>query len=193
MTAIRRALISVSDKTDIVAFAQGLAKMEVEILSTGGTAMLLKENGVAVVEVSDYTGFPEMMGGRLKTLHPRIHGGILGRRGQRILLAILAVADDQGDLTVRRERRGGAGRNPNGGQKDKQQVLWYALHAPCGSRFPLAHVQSSRVVGRRNRRMHLTKSRSKGNVSTIIVAAFRVCARLIQGRGVQGDFHGSAF
>lgn len=78
---IRRALISVSDKTGIVEFAQALEKMGVEILSTGGTFKLLTDSGVAAVEVSDYTGFPEMMDGRVKTLHPKIHGGILGRRG----------------------------------------------------------------------------------------------------------------
>lgn len=78
---VRRALISVSDKTGVLEFAQALSKRGVEILSTGGTAKLLMDNGVQVIEVSDYTGFPEMMDGRLKTLHPKIHGGILGRRG----------------------------------------------------------------------------------------------------------------
>ncbi|EPS0984218.1 bifunctional phosphoribosylaminoimidazolecarboxamide formyltransferase/IMP cyclohydrolase [Vibrio vulnificus] len=79
---IRRALISVSDKTGIVEFAQALAERSVDILSTGGTARLLAEQGIAVTEVSDYTGFPEMMDGRVKTLHPKVHGGVLGRRGQ---------------------------------------------------------------------------------------------------------------
>ncbi len=78
---IRRALISVSDKTGIIEFATGLAQQGVEILSTGGTYKLLTENGIKAIEVSDYTGFPEMMDGRVKTLHPKIHGGILGRRG----------------------------------------------------------------------------------------------------------------
>ena len=82
MTPVRRALISVSDKSGIVEFAQGLNARGVEILSTGGTYKLLKENDIPAVEVSDYTGFPEMMDGRVKTLHPKIHGGILGRRGQ---------------------------------------------------------------------------------------------------------------
>jgi len=77
---IQRALISVSDKTGVVEFAQFLAKHNVKILSTGGTAKLLTENGIKVVEVGDYTGFPEMMDGRVKTLHPRVHGGILARR-----------------------------------------------------------------------------------------------------------------
>jgi len=81
MAAIQRALISVSDKTGIVEFTQALQARGVEILSTGGTAKLLAQNGVTVIEVSDYTGFPEMMDGRLKTLHPKIHGGLLGRRG----------------------------------------------------------------------------------------------------------------
>lgn len=79
---IRRALISVSDKTGILEFAQALAERDVELLSTGGTARLLAEHGLTVTEVSDYTGFPEMMDGRVKTLHPKIHGGVLGRRGQ---------------------------------------------------------------------------------------------------------------
>ena len=80
MTPITRAIISVSDKTGIVEFARALTARGVEILSTGGTARLLAAEGIAVVEVSDYTGFPEMMDGRVKTLHPKIHGGILGRR-----------------------------------------------------------------------------------------------------------------
>lgn len=78
---IKRALISVSDKNGIVDFARGLRERNVELLSTGGTFRLLKENGIDVREVSDYTGFPEMMDGRVKTLHPKVHGGILGRRG----------------------------------------------------------------------------------------------------------------
>jgi len=81
MPTITRALISVSDKTGVVEFARDLADAGVEILSTGGTARLLRENDINVMEVSDYTGFPEMMDGRVKTLHPKIHGGILGRRG----------------------------------------------------------------------------------------------------------------
>ena len=79
---IKRALISVSDKTGILEFAQALAAKNIEILSTGGTAKLLMENNVPVTEVSSYTGFPEMMDGRIKTLHPKIHGGILARRGK---------------------------------------------------------------------------------------------------------------
>lgn len=78
---IRRALLSVSDKTGIVEFASALTERGVEILSTGGTAKLLADAGLNVIEVSDYTGFPEMMDGRVKTLHPKVHGGILGRRG----------------------------------------------------------------------------------------------------------------
>jgi phosphoribosylaminoimidazolecarboxamide formyltransferase/IMP cyclohydrolase len=77
---IKRALISVSDKTGVVEFARFLAARDVKILSTGGTAKLLAENGIKVVEVGAYTGFPEMMDGRVKTLHPKVHGGILARR-----------------------------------------------------------------------------------------------------------------
>lgn len=79
--AVKRALLSVSDKTGIVSFAKQLHALDVKILSTGGTAKLLATNQIPVVEVSEYTGFPEMMDGRVKTLHPKVHGGILGRRG----------------------------------------------------------------------------------------------------------------
>ncbi len=77
---ISRALISVSDKTGIIEFCQQLSELNVEIISTGGTAKLLQDNNIPVVEISNYTGFPEMMDGRVKTLHPKVHGGILGRR-----------------------------------------------------------------------------------------------------------------
>ena len=79
--AIRRALISVYDKTGVVEFARALAARGVEIVSTGGTAKLLREAGVAVRDVTELTGWPEMLGGRVKTLHPKVHGGILFRRG----------------------------------------------------------------------------------------------------------------
>ncbi|RTR05275.1 bifunctional phosphoribosylaminoimidazolecarboxamide formyltransferase/IMP cyclohydrolase [Halomonas nitroreducens] len=81
-TPVRRALISVSDKTGIVDFARGLSEQGVALLSTGGTYRLLREHDIPVTEVSEHTGFPEIMDGRVKTLHPKIHGGILGRRGQ---------------------------------------------------------------------------------------------------------------
>src|SRR5437899_4263574 len=78
---VQRALISVFDKTGIVEFAKRLAALKIEILSTGGTAKLLRESGIAVRDVSDFTGWPEMLGGRVKTLHPRVHGGLLVLRG----------------------------------------------------------------------------------------------------------------
>jgi phosphoribosylaminoimidazolecarboxamide formyltransferase / IMP cyclohydrolase len=81
LTPVRRALLSVSDKTGIVEFARELKERGIELLSTGGTAKLLTSHGLAVKEVAEHTGFPEIMGGRLKTLHPKIHGGLLGRRG----------------------------------------------------------------------------------------------------------------
>jgi phosphoribosylaminoimidazolecarboxamide formyltransferase/IMP cyclohydrolase len=80
MSQVRRALISVTDKTGIVEFARALSDLGVRLVSTGGTARLLAEHNVALTQVSDYTGFPEVMDGRLKTLHPRIHGGLLARR-----------------------------------------------------------------------------------------------------------------
>ncbi|MBN2284272.1 MAG: bifunctional phosphoribosylaminoimidazolecarboxamide formyltransferase/IMP cyclohydrolase [Deltaproteobacteria bacterium] len=79
-TKIKRALVSVTDKSGIIEFVRELKKFDVEILSTGGTAAQLRENGIAVIDVSDYTGFPEMMDGRLKTLHPKVHGGLLAMR-----------------------------------------------------------------------------------------------------------------
>src|SRR5204863_3777710 len=88
---VRRALLSVSDKTGLVELARELARRNVEILSTGGTARLLASSGLTVREVSSYTGFPEIMDGRVKTLHPKIHGGLLGRRG--VDDAVMALHD----------------------------------------------------------------------------------------------------
>ena len=82
LAPIRRALLSVSDKTGLIDLARGLDALGVELVSTGGTARALREAGLAVREVADVTGFPEIMDGRVKTLHPKIHGGLLGRRGQ---------------------------------------------------------------------------------------------------------------
>ena len=90
---IRRALLSVSDKTGVVAFARTLAAMNVELLSTGGTAKLLADAGLPVIEVADYTGFPEMLDGRVKTLHPKVHGGLLARRD---VAAHVAAIDKHG-------------------------------------------------------------------------------------------------
>src|SRR5580700_9721476 len=78
--SVERALLSVFDKTGIVEFARRLAAQKIEILSTGGTSKLLREAGVPVRDVSDFTNWPEMLGGRVKTLHPRVHGGLLYRR-----------------------------------------------------------------------------------------------------------------
>ena len=77
---VKRALLSVSDKTGLAELGAMLQKNGVEILSTGGTARALRESGIKIIDVSDYTGFPEMMGGRVKTLHPKIHGGLLALR-----------------------------------------------------------------------------------------------------------------
>ena len=81
MIKIKRAVVSVSDKTGVAEFASFLSKEHgVELLSTGGTAKLLRDSGIPVKEVADYTGYPEMMDGRVRTLHPKVHGGILNRR-----------------------------------------------------------------------------------------------------------------
>jgi len=81
MSKIQRALVSVSDKTGLVEFVRELRALGIEIISTGGTARSLREAGIPVIEISDYTGFPEMMDGRVKTLHPKVHGGLLYIRG----------------------------------------------------------------------------------------------------------------
>ena len=93
MNKVQRALLSVSDKTGVLELAQELTRLGVELLSTGGTAKLLQEAGLPVKEVSEHTGFPEMMDGRIKTLHPKIHGGLLGRRGiDEAIMAEHAIA-----------------------------------------------------------------------------------------------------
>src|SRR5271167_2606732 len=81
MSKVQRAILSVTDKTGLVEFARRLAAMKVELISTGGTAKLLRESGIAVKDISELTGFPEMLDGRVKTLHPKVHGGILHIRG----------------------------------------------------------------------------------------------------------------
>ena len=101
MTKIQRALISVSDKTGLVPFAQILAKAGIEILSTGGTAKTLREAGLTVKDVSEHTGFPEMLDGRVKTLHPKVHGGLLFIRGNETHEAAIRTHDIQPiDLVV---------------------------------------------------------------------------------------------
>jgi len=80
MNKVSTALISVTDKSGIVEFARSLAGLGIEILSTGGTARTIREGGIEVLDISEYTGFPEMMDGRVKTLHPKVHGALLGRR-----------------------------------------------------------------------------------------------------------------
>jgi len=95
--SIKQALISVSDKTGVLEFAQGLAAQGVKLLSTGGTAKMLRDAGLAVTEIGDYTGFPEMLDGRVKTLHPKVHGGILARRD---LPEHLATIEQHGIPTI---------------------------------------------------------------------------------------------
>ena len=80
MNRVSTALISVTDKSGIVEFARSLERIGVEIFSTGGTARTMRDGGIKVLDISEYTGFPEMMDGRVKTLHPKVHGGLLGRR-----------------------------------------------------------------------------------------------------------------
>ena len=100
---LRRALISVSDKTGLVDFARALAARGVEIVSTGGTRAALAAAGIAVTDVADVTGFPEIMDGRVKTLHPKIHGGLLGVRDAPEHAAAMAAHGIAGDRPARRQ------------------------------------------------------------------------------------------
>ncbi len=100
---VTQALISVSDKHGTVDFARELAALGIQLLSTGGTAKLLRDAGLAVTDVSDYTGFPEMLDGRVKTLHPKVHGGILGIRGNAEHAATMAKARHPAHRPRRRE------------------------------------------------------------------------------------------
>ncbi len=107
---VRRALLSVSDKTGLPELARALVARHIELLSTGGTARLLAEAGIPVIEVAAHTGFPEIMDGRVKTLHPKIHGGLLGRRGtdDAVMAAHGIAADrpaDREPLPLRRDHR----------------------------------------------------------------------------------------
>ena len=95
MIKIKRALISVTDKSGLAELAEGLSKFGVELISTGGTARAIRESGAEVIDVSQVTGFPEMLDGRVKTLHPKVHGGILARRDSEDHLAQLEQAGIQ--------------------------------------------------------------------------------------------------
>ncbi len=90
MAKIKRVLISLSDKSGAVEFAKELSQFSVQFLSTGGTAKILREAGLEIMDVSEYTGFPEMLDGRVKTLHPKIHGGLLGLRDNQDHVATMA-------------------------------------------------------------------------------------------------------
>src|SRR4051812_47270337 len=87
---IQRAILSVTDKTGLVDFARKLSALGIELISTGGTARLLRDSGISVKDISDLTGFPEMLDGRVKTLHPKVHGGILHRRSDPVHVATVA-------------------------------------------------------------------------------------------------------
>src|SRR5207302_11315318 len=101
MSKIQRAILSVTDKTGLVDFARRLDGMGVELISTGGTAKLLRDSGIRVKDISELTGFPEMLDGRVKTLHPKVHGGILHRRGDALHRnAVAEPGSDTVDMVV---------------------------------------------------------------------------------------------
>ena len=105
-----RALISVSDKTGVVEFARGLRELGWQVIATGGTMKLLAESGVEVINISDVTGFPEICDGRVKTLHPKVHGGLLARRDDPNHLKALRVCESLSLPSDDRPRRGDDGR-----------------------------------------------------------------------------------
>jgi len=91
MNKVSTALISVTDKSGIVEFVRSLERLGIEILSTGGTARTIRDGGIQVLDISEYTGFPEMMDGRVKTLHPKVHGGLLGRRDNQQDIQMMGI------------------------------------------------------------------------------------------------------
>ena len=123
MAKITRALISVSDKSGVVEFSKELAGYGVEILSTGGTAKMLRDAGLAVKDVSEFTGFPEMLDGRVKTLHPKVHGGLLGMRANAEHVATMLTVP----ATAERFRAVGAVR-ASGFEWGRTAAQWLALY-----------------------------------------------------------------
>ena len=99
---IQRAILSVTDKTGLLDFARKLSALGIELISTGGTAKLLRDSGVTVKDISELTGFPEMLDGRVKTLHPKVHGGILHRRNLEPKMATNSVETPKSKLAVQR-------------------------------------------------------------------------------------------
>ena len=161
---IQRALISVSDKTGVVEFAKALAAHGVELLSTGGTAKLLASAGLPVIEVGDYTGFPEMMDGRVKTLHPKVHGGILARRDMpehvaamkqhgippidMVVVNLYPVRADRGEARLhdgRRDREHRHRRPRDGARRGQEPRLRGHRHRP-------GRLRGAREEARRERR-----------------------------------------
>jgi len=126
--ATRRALLSVSDKTGLVELAQGLAAEGVQLISTGGTAKALRDAGLEVTDVSEVTGHPEIMGGRVKTLHPKVHGGILAPRHRP------RRSGGGQPVSVRRDRRAAGYRLPRPGGTDRHR--WSQPGARRGQELP---------------------------------------------------------
>ena len=143
LAPIRRALLSVSDKTGLIDLARGLDALGVVLVSTGGTARALREAGLAVREVADVTGFPEIMDGRVKTLHPKIHGGLLGRRGQDdAVMAAHGIEAMIGEHTTQTFGRAFRPRR----QQHALAAFLQRLHM-CGGEFKNIHL-ASRAFGR---------------------------------------------
>ena len=141
---IQRALFSVTDKAGVVEFARALSQMGVELLSTGGTAKAIRDAGLPVKDISEFTGFPEMLDGRVKTLHPKVHGGLLYLRGNAEHEATMKQARPPADrprlrepLPLRSDRQQ-PGRDVRGSHREHRHRR--AVHAPLrGEESPLRH------------------------------------------------------
>ena len=159
MARIRRALLSVSDKRGVIELARGLAALDVEILSTGGTAKLLAEAGITVRQVSDYTGFPEMLDGRVKTLHPNLHGGILADRSKPEHMDVIAEHGTAEDAQWPEESKAAAAfitRILDESRRDQSQVTLILQATDRLMRLPVIGRAATRVarwvVGKGRRR-----------------------------------------
>ena len=185
MTRVRRALVSTADRTGVAELAQGLVKLGVEILSTGGTGAALREAGIPVTEVAEVTGFPEILDGRVKTLHPRIHAGLLALRGNR-----RAHREPCGNTASSRSTWSASTSTPSSGPSAARDAPWpkrssrstSAAPACCGPR-PRTASRSTCSAPRTSYGEALEKLRESGGVidpeygRRLALEAYRLTAR----------------